>query len=621
MKYDPRDFRHDRSAYERPDTGYVCGRARIWGRPCWQGPGVDGSCGGTSQCAPVRDGGRWECRRPKRAGGPCRQGPLPDGRCAHTQPPCKPAPSLRRWRRRLSWLAVVVVLASIAAYANFSSDHPGSVAALDPGDLSSAHQGFTAGKGCAACHRPHEAGASGFMAALVTSEDQSEACLDCHAFGGPDRAPHNMVEAGQDDGQGPACRVCHSEHKGTDFEVARVEDVLCSNCHEESFSEFGDQHPSFPVDFPYQEPNSIYFDHVRHLREYFVDERFLTADRDVEFAELARTDCRACHQVASATREVRPRPFEQSCAGCHGDETRERELVLYSPEEVNLVTAMLLGLDEADIWSAEGEDAARELLADMAEEGLDAFADRTPDPLSEGSTPPDALYAGLSSALLREAAAVWLDDPFMDPPPPANVEYEMPGWRAGMDARGFQSVHYRPRGHADPVIRSWIEALAGASGSDEGGLPDTAQFAMEQVLDPDLGAGACGKCHAAGVLGGMREAGTPVWEPSGAMDRPHFRYTHAPHLRLLTPDAGCLQCHRLDPSADYAGYYQDAVLSLDPTTFQSNFKDIDKETCMACHRPGAIRRDCQTCHTYHKDPYFREDFQTRGRVQDEQDTD
>ena len=54
---DPERFNHDSSAYERPNYKFRCGRAAAWGKPCPNGPGADGSCGGIAACALPRSAG------------------------------------------------------------------------------------------------------------------------------------------------------------------------------------------------------------------------------------------------------------------------------------------------------------------------------------------------------------------------------------------------------------------------------------------------------------------------------------------------------------------------------------------------------------------------------------
>lgn len=608
---DPSRFRHDQSAYERPTTGYVCGRARTWGTPCWQGPDAAGECGGQAQCHPVKRGDRWECRRPKLAGGPCAEGPLPDGMCAHTAPPCVPAPSLRRWRGRATALMVVLTLAGIAAFANFTSGSPTAVAALDPGPLSRAHQGFTeGGQACVACHTPHGGGAVGWLRAAFVPSDMTSACLDCHQFGGPGEAPHNRVFAAADALPQPSCRTCHAEHNGAEFAVGLVDDQMCSNCHASEIHSLAADHPPFDARFPVQAPNRIYFDHAKHLREYFVDERLL-AGRDAEFAAVARTDCRACHAVESATREVTPRPYAESCQGCHDAQIRDNALVVFATEEVLPVTALLLGLDEDAMFDVAGEDAQQAFLRALDRQGVAAIAQR----LAGLGAPPEmhaTLLAGLSTPLLRDAARTWLEDPYADPGSDAGAG----GWQAGAEATGMQALQYRPVGHADPVMVAWIELIARVAAARD---DEPALLAGDAVFDPNSGAGACAKCHGAGIVTGIAAGGDGNWSLQASPARPHFEYTHAPHLRLLAADAGCLECHRIDGAADYAGYFNDPARVFDAASFTSNFHAIDKETCTQCHRPGAISDDCQTCHTYHLMPSFRAGFKERGIGRDEID--
>ena len=52
---DPDRFRFDHSSYERPNFPYRCGRAAAWGKPCANGPNIDGTCGGAAGCAPFRN--------------------------------------------------------------------------------------------------------------------------------------------------------------------------------------------------------------------------------------------------------------------------------------------------------------------------------------------------------------------------------------------------------------------------------------------------------------------------------------------------------------------------------------------------------------------------------------
>ena len=167
------DYNFDRSSYERPNNLFVCGRATEWGKPCGRGPNGDGTCGGTAECKPFDRNGRWECRRPPQDGGPCADGPGPDGTCGCSLPPCVPRRSLRQQRWRLSVILVGVAIALIAVFTQLATNNDifaGSarLAALDAGDLTGSHSGFTGAKGCKTCHEAHDAKPLQWLAAAFS---------------------------------------------------------------------------------------------------------------------------------------------------------------------------------------------------------------------------------------------------------------------------------------------------------------------------------------------------------------------------------------------------------------------------------------------------------------------
>ena len=42
-----------------------------------------------------------------------------------------------------------------------------------------------------------------------------------------------------------------------------------------------------------------------------------------------------------------------------------------------------------------------------------------------------------------------------------------------------------------------------------------------------------------------------------------------------------------------------SYLNRNPAVFHSNFAELTKSTCMACHQPGSAGESCQLCHNYH----------------------
>ena len=600
---DPEKFRHDRSLYERPRFPYQCGRGALWSRPCWQGPKLDGKCGGETQCNPVQKGDRWECRRPTRGGGPCAHGPLPNGHCASMRPPCIPRVTLRRWRGRVTLLCVGVVVTLIATFANFSG---GSLASIDPGPLSTIHQGFTQDGGCSVCHASHDLQGLAWFTATFLHQDNTGRCLQCHGFGGRDRSAHNATFGNRAEMDNIECTSCHSEHQGADFEPSRVDNVTCNNCHRSQIESFHDGHPGYVENFPYQVSNSIYFDHTRHISEYFSESRWTAAaNRDAGFAAEAKKSCTACHEVEAATREVKPSGYDKICARCHQHQIQDRELVLYAPDEHYALTGLLFGSGEDD---EDLDERKAELLDALLLNSVDVFVETLAG--EDAPARAQALFGGLNPIAVRQSAVAWLEDAEYEPE--IVTETRLTGWNTGEDAAGGQSIHYRASGHSDPLIRAWIEyAVHSRQHATDAKASNIADAALAYLLDDDDGPGSCGKCHASGVL--TSAANEPVqWLYRGSVPRPHTAYSHAPHINLLGPDVSCKTCHILDQKADYGLFFED--LGSADSEFQSNFVSIRKETCDQCHKPGIVRFDCQLCHTYHRNPGFKVGFQERRVV-------
>jgi len=493
------------------------------------------------------------------------------------------------------------MLAVIAATTNFAGSDTDLFSSLNPGPLSSVHSGFTRTEGCGACHIAHEQEGLGWLSAAFLPQDNAGQCLGCHSFGQPERGPHNTQHQHREDMVDIKCTACHTEHQGTDFMPSNVSNSVCGNCHQPAFESFETDHPAFAESYPYQVPNSINFDHVKHLGEYFVKDRWTSrGSRDADFAARAAKSCTTCHVVEAATREVQPLPFEEICARCHEQQITDRALVMFSPSEIYPVAAMLFQLDE------DADDAEDQIILtteSLSEESIDFLASRLEKFDQEDLAA--KLFTGLSTEVVTLSTAAWMDEEEYEPEhiPDINVK----GWLAGEDPDGGQSVHYRPTGHRDPLIRAWIELALKLRFDEDSDVP-FADYALEHLLDDSEGPGACGKCHAAGVSSLMSESARgPQWSYRGSVERPHTLYRHAPHINLLGPDNSCKTCHVLDEDADYAAYYEDPERS--DSDFQSNFTAIKKSTCDVCHQRGIVRTDCQLCHQYHRAASFKVNFQ------------
>ena len=104
------------------------------GHACLAGPTASGHCPALVECAPVRDGDRWQCNRSALRGGECDSGPMPNGACSRVNR-CQPTRSLRSVRSRFVLACTVLSLGGIAV---LLSSHWRDWA-IAPGRLSSPH--------------------------------------------------------------------------------------------------------------------------------------------------------------------------------------------------------------------------------------------------------------------------------------------------------------------------------------------------------------------------------------------------------------------------------------------------------------------------------------------------
>ena len=609
-------FDHDKSSYERPNFPYRCGRGAMWRTPCFKGPKIDGSCGGTQDCDPFFKEGRWLCRREKKFGGSCDEGPGPNGECSWQRPPCAPRKTLRSIRGQISFLAVATIIALLAGSLALNPEGRG-ISVSDAGPLSSSHENFTETEGCSSCHSAHGQGPVAWIKAFFSQEDISVGCVNCHSFSGPDSISHNNKDLIKDrEVRKTECVICHREHNGKRMNNLQLTSDQCNTCHKNKFESFSEGHPEFPEKYPYFNRNSLKFDHNSHLSKHFENSKF---------SDKGPKSCMGCHKVTLSDREVRPQDFETICVECHGSQIKKKELVLLrlpefmqnyidvdsliqacnapgqdknkeeflsvSTEIPALVSSFLLDVPEDDPESY--EKPMQELILTMAEESLlpveDLLNSQTENPLA------DKLLLGMNPEVLKRAACSW----------GLNLEYEPPaeakfgGWYADM-----LEVRYKPIGHRDPVAKSWVEFALAVSTAQEDEDKATRAIAMrDEVISAKEGVGGCVKCHAINesiTKDGKKELEVE-WNYKNVNNRPHSQYSHSSHIEIMGNNNSCSNCHILNSKADYMASFK----SFDGTEWSSNFESIEKKTCMQCHVKSKINQDCQTCHVYHLNPRFK----------------
>jgi hypothetical protein len=602
---DPQRFQFDRSAYERPNAAYRCGRAALWGKPCANGPNADGSCGDDGACRPRR--------------------------------------TLRNLRARIAWTAAGLAAALVLGFTGLDWSGHAPINISNPGPLWAGHAGFVEPGDCAACHAAHDDAGKGWFRAVFQPADMTASCIDCHSFGGRERAPHNDVFAGRNDLGETTCVMCHIEHKGARADIVAIDDTGCANCHKRAFGEFARGHPNFSPKFPAFRRTSINFNHASHIGKHFPDPRY---------AEQAPANCTACHADAPGAPTMPVRSFETACAACHEEQIAKRELVVLRLPEIRkslldrqamlaicgpparayrsiAAGAQLPGDDGEPFESVSVEEMslASSYLLDIAPDDPDeygrpiqklilAMAKDGTAPLSQaldrsaGRAVSAELLAGLSPELARRVACEWASNREYEPP----GEAMLTGWRGD-----YVELRYRPMGHADTVARAWIEfSLAAARDARNDATWERATALRDSVIDTKEGVGACTKCHAVSLAGADAAVDDIAveWPLRRASSRPRHVFSHDIHIklfdaaqaRLTDAGKGCRGCHEIDETTDYAAGFAD----FDPGTFASSFRPIKKKSCATCHSSREVREDCRLCHTYHRDPSLKVRISTNG---------
>ncbi len=172
---------------------------------------------------------------------------------------------------------------------------------------------------------------------------------------------------------------------------------------------------------------------------------------------------------------------------------------------------------------------------------------------------------------------------------------EAAGW--SLDARDA-GLCYRPAGHADPVVRGWLD-LTGRSYSTS----PAARAVFDALAHPARGLGRCTKCHAVEEDSSGSRVVRWTATPLAGSRSGTIRFRHRPHLVATRHD--CAACHRSTGNGGApvaAAYYDDMELRTDPHVRHPSFRAIAAARCAACHRPGGAPDGCVACHRYHAGP-------------------
>jgi len=269
------------------------------------------------------------------------------------------------------------------------------------------------------------------------------------------------------------------------------------------------------------------------------------------------------------------------------------DLLNPTEEELRGTAAPIRGAEKAaqpersarktDTANAKPEGAAATAVAPKAAAAQPERAARKIDP---ANTKPDrAVSAAVpakpnAKAQTRTAPEITIES---DVDPENWAEYG--GWY-----RQDYAIFYRPAGHKDRFIYSWLWLTGPQAPKGDRG-PAAAVFDL--LTDKDA-QGSCSKCHSVDDVQGKGRV-VNFSPPSVGSKRGRFtNFIHEPHFGILE-NRGCLTCHSLEKGRPYLKSYEQG----NPQDFVSNFGAVKKDLCQGCHTSTMARQDCLLCHKYH----------------------
>jgi hypothetical protein len=161
------------------------------------------------------------------------------------------------------------------------------------------------------------------------------------------------------------------------------------------------------------------------------------------------------------------------------------------------------------------------------------------------------------------------------------------------------AIYYRPTGHKDKFIYSWL-SLTGPQAPRGDTSPAAAVF--DFLIGKDA-QGSCTKCHSVDDVRGkgrvVNFSPLSVESKKGSftnfIHEPHFQAVGIGQRIGILENRGCLTCHDLERDPPYLKSYERG----DPQNFVSNFGEAKKGLCQTCHNKSTARQDCLLCHKYH----------------------
>jgi len=401
-------------------------------------------------------------------------------------------------------------------------------------------------------------------------------CNSCHV---PDTSSGKMAIKGFD----VSCAACHSDqiygksaiNKGIIFFALPTMDI-------ETLAENGIQIGSWPADTDGEVSPLMRLmlaknkDVAALLNDFEAD--------DLELDDLSDADDETLQRVAQLVWAIKGLLYDLIRNGL--DEFNGAIGTLADHKLDSRQLAELSGSLPVDVLRAASRDwFGKHFMSEIEEYRLGVNRGTSDDIVTATESSSDET-AGLNGIESEEVAIEEIED---------ETWMQVGGWYR---SNGDFTIRYRPRGHGDAFIKSWVNIT-----SKDAMQSPVANALLENLTDRKNSPGLCMKCHSMEQVAGknIQSFYRVHWQGDSQQgDKQSFnRFEHSSHLNLIK-DKGCMTCHSMNDNADFKKAYS----GFDATQFESNFQPINKATCIQCHQSGRVNESCTTCHKYHIGDFF-----------------
>jgi hypothetical protein len=429
----------------------------------------------------------------------------------------------------------------------------------------------------------HECSACHVSFPMLGSKDSSGAfkgdarCMECHL--GHGEATHSPL---QKVAMTPNCGVCHTDHKGRNFNLKRVNDKDCNVCHKDlqasmdggqckftnSVTSFPDpdKHPSFKS--ATKDPSTIKFNHKYHMTTGIV---LTEGGKQFTLADMAAGPMKTAFQGRGVAANA---PISLQCADCHT--LQEKETLAGAPP------------------------TSDDPLSDAAKKANSDYFSRRMDPKTRGLTltgelrPPHTAGAYMAPINYEDHCAACHGLKF-DANLPA-VSHKQPGPQ-DEQLKLLRAEVTRLIGDSKPEVKQPPLGLPGKS--PHVGGSDRVEAAMRSLLE---GKRVCGECHTEPSGSDLTVNSTRIALSNIPTEWFQYaRFKHRPHEFV-----DCRSCHA-QAYADRGG--DDKGLLENYAKPRKGAEDVmipNIDNCRQCHTPKPTlstptpaRYDCTECHGYH----------------------